>query len=270
MVVIPSLASKCFGVIVAAAIRISQHGSWRLSLQKPLGSHSLVALIPARHGSKRCPGKNTRRLAGKPLLCHTLELAIACPLFSAIVVSTDDVEAYAYANAAGVEVHQRKPAHATDTACDYLWVQDVMQRRDEEMFCILRPTSPFRTVSTIRRAYARLLGSEADSVRAVEPVRQHPGKMWLEVPGSRYLMPVITATHPDGTPWHSSPTQSLPTYYVQNASLEMAWTRVLAQTQTISGYRIAPFLTDAREGFDINTDADFDEAERLSTAYCPS
>ena len=83
-------------------------------------------------------------------------------------------------------------------------------------------------------------------------------------------MPVITATHSDGTPWHSSPTQSLPTYYVQNASLELAWTRVLAQTQTISGYRIAPFLTDAREGFDINTEADFDEAERLSTAYCPS
>ena len=236
----------------------------------PLGSHSLVALIPARHGSKRCPGKNTRRLAGKPLICYTLELAKACPLFSAIVVSTDDLEAYAYAKAASLAVHQRHPDHATDTAPDYLWVNDVMRGRDEELFCILRPTSPFRTVSTIRRAYARLIGSEADSVRAVEPVRQHPGKMWLEAPGSRYLLPVITATRPDGTPWHSSPTQSLPTYYVQNASLELAWTRVLAQTQTISGYRIAPFLTDAREGFDINTEEDFHEAERLSTAYCPS
>jgi CMP-N,N'-diacetyllegionaminic acid synthase len=229
---------------------------------RPLGSHSIVALIPARFGSKRCPGKNTRLFAGKPLICHTIDLARACDLFSAVVVSTDDIEVYALAKAAGVTVHNRQPAHATDDAPDYAWVSDVMQHRPEEIFCLLRPTSPFRTHSTIRRAYARLIGTDAHSVRAVEKVSQHPGKMWIDA--GKYIIPMLDNRHPDGTPWHSSSTQSLPPFYVQNASLEIAWTWVLRQYRTISGEIVSPLLTDPVEGFDINTEADFAEAERLA------
>ena len=244
-----------------------------MSLQKPLGSHSMVALIPARAGSKRCPGKNTRLLGGKPLIQWSLEAAEACGLFSQIIVSSDDADTRYAAIIYGVTAHDRKPAHATDTAPDYLWVNDVMRERSEEIFCILRPTSPFRTASTIRRAYARLIGSGAHSVRAVEKVTQHPGKMWYSPEGSKFMEPALDGGglsdlpdpyHDDGTPWHSSPTQTLPTYYVQNASLEMAWTWVLRQTHTISGHLVAPFLTESLEGFDINTEADFAEAERLA------
>lgn len=230
---------------------------------RPLGSHRIVALIPARAGSKRIPHKNTKPLAGTPLIRYTLELATACPLFSAVVVSTDCTEAYAHAKAAGVEVHPRHPAHATDDAPDYLWVSDVMRGRSEDIFCLLRPTSPFRTESTIRRAYARLMGSGAHSVRAVERVSQHPGKMWIDA--GRYIIPMLEHRHPDGTPWHSSPTQTLPPYYVQNASLEMAWTWVLRQYRTISGELVAPLVTDAREGFDLNTLDDWARAEQLAS-----
>jgi len=66
-----------------------------------------------------------------------------------------------------------------------------------------------------------------------------------------------------GTPWHSLPSQGLPPVYMQNASLEMAQTWVIEATRTITGYTIAPFLTDALEGFDVNTPEDFARAEVL-------
>jgi CMP-N,N'-diacetyllegionaminic acid synthase len=78
------------------------------------------------------------------------------------------------------------------------------------------------------------------------------------------MTPVCDASRSDGTPWHSSPTQTLPPVYVQNASLEMAWTYVVKQFGTIAGRKIAPFFTEGYEGFDINTpDDDWREAERL-------
>lgn len=231
---------------------------------EPYGGHKIVALIPARAGSKRIPGKNTRLLNGKPLIQYTIELANACTLFSSVMVSSDDPEALQLAREAGVVAYPRHPDHATDDACDFLWVNDVMRDSSADIFCILRPTSPFRTQSTIRRAYARLLGSGADSVRAIERVKQHPGKMWRFEAGSRFIVPYVDQTHPDGTPWHSSPTQSLPDVWVQNASLEMAWTYVLKQYGTISGRHVAPFLTEAEEGVDINTPEDWERAERMA------
>ena len=224
----------------------------------------LTVLIPARAGSKRCVGKNKRLLGGKPLIMWTIEAALqAVP--SNIIISTDDLGIIKMVRdeyGAWCEWHHRKPEHATDTATDFSWVSDLRQMIKTPYFAILRPTSPFRTASTIRRAFAALVGSGAHSIRAVERVTHpHPAKMWtLE---GKYMQPVIRGCHEDGTPYHSSPTQSLPVVYAQNASLEMAQTWVIEGTHTISGYTIAPFLTERLEGFDINTEADFIEAERL-------
>lgn len=222
-------------------------------------SIDLTVLIPARAGSKRVPNKNFRALGGKPLIQWTLDAAIAANPASIIVSSDAD-----FGPLIGAEWHHRKPEHATDDAPDILWVKDVLPMVQTPIVAILRPTSPFRTASTIRRAYALLKGSGADSVRAVEPVKQHPGKMWRLDTGTKFMEPFHPACHLDGTPWHSSPTQTLPKVYVQNASLEMVWTRVIEQYGTISGQRVAPFLTDPLEGFDINTEADFARAEELA------
>jgi CMP-N,N'-diacetyllegionaminic acid synthase len=232
---------------------------------RPLGSHSIVALIPARAGSKRVPGKNMRLLAGKPLIQHTIDLAKSVEEFTDVIVSTDDVLTKILALAAGCAVHDRQVDHATDTAPDYLWVSDVLAGRTEDLFCILRPTSPFRTRSTIRRAYAELIASEAHSIRGVRPVREHPGKMWAF--HGRMMRPLVPNVHPDLTPWHSSPTQTLPPYYVQTASIEIGWRWMVAQTQTISGHLIAPFLCDHLESLDINSEDDFTEAERLARLF---
>lgn len=220
----------------------------------------LTVLIPARAGSKRVPGKNTRALGGKPLIQWSIDSAKAANV-AQIIVSTDDAvsEAIAYDN--GCQIHHRKPAHATDDAPDITWVLDVLPMVTTPYIAICRPTSPFRTASTIRRCYATFMASKGDSIRGVTKVSSpHPAKMWV-VAGSS-MHPVLEGAF-GITPWHSMPTQLLPVVYMQNASIEMVSVGAIERTGTISGGWIAPFFTEALEGIDINTEADFLEAERL-------
>jgi len=146
---------------------------------------SAVALVPARGGSQRVPGKNVRELAGHPLIAYSLAAARSSGLFDAVIVSTDSKEIAEVAARYGAEVPGLRPAEmASSTSPDIEWVRHVLahlarEGREPELFSILRPTSPFRTAGTILRAHEELLSRpEADSVRAVELCKQHPGKMW--------------------------------------------------------------------------------------------
>jgi CMP-N,N'-diacetyllegionaminic acid synthase len=225
---------------------------------------SAIALVPARGGSQRVPGKNLLPLVGHPLVAYSIAAARESGLFTAVVVSTDSPEIADAARAYGAEVPGLRPEEkSTATSPDIDWVLHVMRGRREELFSILRPTSPFRTAATIRRAHAQLLelGDRADSIRAVEPVRQHPGKMWL-VDGE--VMRPLLDQPAKGTPLHSRQYPALPRVYVQNSSLEIAWSRVLAaDPPTISGERVAPFFTDPAEGFSIDYPEDVAIAEAM-------
>ncbi len=223
-----------------------------------------VALVPARSGSERVPGKNVLPLAGHPLIAYSIAGAQEAGIFTAVVVSTDSGEIAEIARRYGAEVPGlRPPEMSTSTSFDIEWVLHVMRGREEEVFAILRPTSPFRTGATIRRAFERLveLGDRADSIRAVEPARQHPGKMWT-IDGE-LMAPLLP--QPEGeTPLHSRQYQALPKVYAQNSSLELAWSRVLDDpVPTISGQRVAPFFTDGAEGFSIDYPGDVELAERM-------
>lgn len=231
----------------------------------------MIALIPARGGSRRIPGKNTRLLAGHPLIAYTLGAAHASGLFERLVVSTDDAATARLVRDYGVEVIDRPAAYATDPSPDVQWLRhalDVIGDAPMQTWAILRPTSPFRTADTIRRAYRQftLPDQTADSLRAVERVTQHPGKMWTQAGVGMPITPLLDRRHPDGTPWHSSPTQTLPTYYVQNACLEMGWTANLHTYGTLHGRKVDPFFTRGHEGHDLNTPADWHAAEALLAA----
>ena len=202
-------------------------------------------------------------LAGHPLLAYAIAGARESGVFDVVVVSTDSEEIAEAAERYGATVPGLRPAEiSTATSPDIDWVVHVMTGRPEDLFSILRPTSPFRTGETIRRALDRLLelGDRADSIRAVEPARQHPGKMWT-LDGD-LLEPLLP--QPDGsTPLHSLQYQSLPTVYAQNSSLEIAWSHVLEPPlPTISGRRVAPFFTDGWEGFSVDYPGDLELAER--------
>jgi CMP-N,N'-diacetyllegionaminic acid synthase len=227
-----------------------------------------VALIPARAGSKRLEGKNVRPLAGHPLIAYTIAAALDSRIFEAVIVSTDSPDFAAIARHYGAEVPGLRPAElAGDLSPDIGWVRHSLlslraDGRHYECFSILRPTSPFRTGSTIRRAWDCFRGRrDVDSLRAVERCKQHPGKMWKRQ-GER-IVPLLEG-EPVNPPWHSMAYQSLPEVLVQNASLEIAWSRVALEDGSIAGTRIIPFFTEGYEGVDLNDAKDWWYAEHLT------
>jgi len=226
-----------------------------------------VALIPARSGSKRVTGKNVRLLGGHPMVAYTIAAARESGVFESVIVSTDSEDIADLARRYGAEVPFLRPAaFAGDTSPDIEWLEHIITElekrgRSWDCFSLLRPTSPFRTADTIRRAWSLFTAQEGvDSLRAVEKCAQHPGKMWI-VRGQR-MFPLLPFG-PETQPWHSTPYQALPLVYVQNASLEIAWTRVVRARRSIAGDVLVPFLTEGYEGFDINDAYDWMVAERL-------
>jgi N-acylneuraminate cytidylyltransferase len=236
-----------------------------------------IAFIPARGGSKRVRRKNIRLLGGLPLMVWTITAARESECFDKVVVSTENAAVMAVADAWGTEWLWRPQEFATDDSPDIQWVRQALEHYDDcHVFAILRPTSPFRTADTIRRAVRRFeeLAGDADSMRAVERVKQHPYKMWrvenAKSSPSLWMTPFIDRVSGPDTqlqPAHSVPTQTLPPVYVQNASLELAWRATVERTGTISGIKVAPFFTEYPEGFDINDEEDFIRAEQLAERF---
>jgi N-acylneuraminate cytidylyltransferase len=226
-----------------------------------------VALIPARSGSTRVVHKNIRVLGGHPLIAYSIAAARDSGIFEDVIVSTDSEQYARIARYYGAEVPFLRPAGmAGAKSPDIQWVEFTLERLEQagrrfDCFSILRPTSPFRLPETLRRAWAVFRAQEGiDSLRAVEKCSQHPGKMWV-IQGRR--MTPLLPLGPAEQPWHSSQYHALPEVYVQNASLEIAWTRVVSETRTIAGHTLAPFLTEGHEGFDVNEPIDWRVAEAL-------
>jgi CMP-N,N'-diacetyllegionaminic acid synthase len=221
---------------------------------------SAVALVPARGGSARVPGKNIAPLAGHPLIAYSIAAARESGRFDAIVVSTDSEEIADLARRYRAEVVMRPRSMAGATSPDIEWIRHVLDGTAYDAFSILRPTSPFRRGATIERAWTSF-GDHCDSVRAVRRVREHPGKMWVR--DGEYIRPLLP--QPAGeVPTHSRQTASLPEVWVQDSSLEIAWTRIVADGE-IAGRDVVPFFPEGHEGFSIDYPDELIEAERLAT-----
>ncbi len=220
-----------------------------------------VALIPARAGSKRIAHKNVAPLAGHPLIAYTICAARASGVFGRVVVSTDSEDYAAIARHYGAETPFLRPASMSgDDSPDIEWVRHALdalerERSSFDAFALLRPTSPCRKSETIQRAWREFLAeSGADSLRAVELCDQHPAKMWI-VRGRR-MHPLMPMGWPR-VPFHSTPYAALPPVHVQNASLEIAWTKTARDKGSIAGETLVPFLTQGDEGVDVNRPRDW-------------
>ncbi len=227
--------------------------------------HKIVALIPARSGSKRVPNKNIKKLGEHPVLAYTIRAAIDSGVFDDVICATDDPLYADIARYYGAEVPFLRPQDISgDKSPDIEWVVWMLkhlsaQGRSYDIFSILRPTSPFRQPETIRRAWDTFRNDEsADSLRAVEKCKQHPGKMWV-IRGKR-MLPLMPFTN-NNAPWHSSQYAALPEVYSQDASLEIAWSCIALEQNTIAGETIIPFVSQGLEGFDINEPEDWLLAE---------
>lgn len=233
---------------------------------------SLIALIPARSGSKRVPHKNIKELAEHPLIAYTIQAAKDADIFDRIICSTDSEEIAEIAGDYGAEVPFLRPEQfAKDDSPEYDFIKYTLNALDEKYryFTDLRPTNPFRIGETIKRAWQEFQDKQpCDSLRAIEIAKQTPYKMWnLTTFLNQEIKPltdsfqyIFTKRMSDA---YNLPKQSLPTIYIQNACIEIAHTNVIDYFQNVSGKRIFGFLTEGYEGFDINTPEDWILAEAL-------
>ena len=228
-----------------------------------------IALIPARSGSKRLPGKNIKLLGGIPLLAYSINSAQETCVFDEIIVSTDDQVTADISKQWGARVPLLRPIElASDSSSDIEWVLHAIENMvsvpeaEIGLIAILRPTNPLRTSASILRAID-LLGENpwADSIRAMEPANLHPGKMWT-IGESGCAIPFINQKGRQ-IPTYNLPTQTLPEVWVQNASLEIVRRSSLLETRLISGRNILPIRMPGLEGYDINSQDDWDYLEFL-------
>lgn len=228
-------------------------------------NYTTVAFVPARSGSKRIENKNVKLLAGHPLLSYTIQAALDSGIFNSVICVTDSPLYAEIASYYGAEVPTLRPTEiSTDYSPDIDWIVWILEflrekNRKYDIFSILRPTSPFRTKESIKQAYSAFIKDRsADSLRAVGKCQEHPGKMWV-IRGNR-MLPILPFQN-SSTPWHSSQYSTLPEVYVQDASLEIAWSRTPLIGRTIAGETIMPFISKGLEGFDINEPNDWALAE---------
>jgi len=231
-----------------------------------MSSVSAVAFVPARSGSERVPQKNLRQLAGHPLLAYAIETALQSGVFQRVVVSTDSAEIADVARWYGADVpFLRPPEYATSTSPDIEWLRFTIETMPEhyDLFALIRATNPFRGPDAVRRGLDQLLATpEADSLRAVELVKQHPGKTWVLEEDGLLMRPLLDQSHLEVS-WHAGQYQALPPVYIQNSALEIAWTRVVTETGTREGRVVAPFFTQGHEGFNVDDEEDWERAEAL-------
>ncbi len=227
----------------------------------------IIALIPARSKSERLKNKNILKIGKYPLLAIPILAAKKARIFDKIIVSTDSEKYAQIAKKYGAEVPFLRPKKISQsTSPDFDWVNYTIKNLSKKnmnfnIFFILRPTNPFRSHKTILSAWKKFKkNKKADSLRAIEVSKQHPGKMWIKK--SNYIVPFYFRIKKK-QPYYNLQLKSLPKIYKQNASLEISRTNVLNRYKTITGKKILPFFTKGYEGLDINEFYDFRFAKFL-------
>lgn len=227
-----------------------------------IDTQRIVAVIPARGGSKSVPGKNIRLLGGKPLIAWTVETALSVDEIDRVIVSTDSEAIAEVARAYGAEVYER-PAHlATDTALVSAAVHDLVSRLREEgesaaYGVLLEPTAPFRRPGDIRACLQRLHNEGLDSVATFKPVELNPHRAWRLEHG--IPQPFIE----DSIPW--LPRQQLPEAY--QLSGEVYGVRIDGLVHTAQAMlfgRMGAVIVEGRPSLDIDDERDFQLAEWIA------
>lgn len=226
----------------------------------------ILALITARGGSKRVPGKNTRLLGGKPLIVWSIELTKDIPQICDILVSTDDPAIAALSAKAGALVPWLRPAElATDTAnsVDVAihaldWYENTLGKLDGLL--LLQPTSPFRSIESIRKGIQLFHDKARRAVVGVSPALSHP--MWTFKLVDGFLVPFMD-NHGLGVR-----SQDLEPAYEVNGCFYLIYPADLRATRSFINKNSTPLLIKSKkESLDIDTESDFNLASSLVTDF---
>ncbi len=215
----------------------------------------ILALIPARGGSKSIPKKNIAPLAGRPLIAYSIEVALRCRRVSRVIVSTDSEEIRQASVACQAEAPFLRPADlAQDDTPDLPvfvhaleWLAD-NEGYHPEIVVHVRPTTPLRSSKRVDEAIEALLADPgADSVRAVSPPLQNPFKMWTL--GDPYMEPLVDIGVPEP---YNQPRQKLPVAYWQTGYIDVIRTATLLHKGSMTGDRILPYVMEEQFVVDID------------------
>ena len=234
----------------------------------------ILALIPARGGSKGIPRKNIHLFAGYPLIAWSIAAAKQSELVTRLIVSTDDDEIAAIAREYGAQTPFRRPAElAQDTSTDLpvfdhalKWLEEVESYRPK-VIVQLRPTSPVRPRGMVDDAIRILLDHEdADCVRGVVPAKQNPFKMWRFNGEGRPLHPLLEV---DGIREpYNAPRQILPPVYWQTGHIDAIRASTILERHSLTGDTIYPLVIDPHYTADIDTLDDWAKYEALVYSGC--
>lgn len=224
---------------------------------------NIIAIIPARGGSKGIKRKNLVELNGKPLVAYSIEHALDAKLINRVVVSTEDEEIAEVSKAYGAEIPILRPQElAEDHVLDLPVYEHMLKYLEEnegykaDIVVHLRPTTPYRKPSWIDEAVQLLIDNgEADSVRSVSEPSQHPYRVFEIADG--LLTPIMKERHP--TPYLLR-RQDLPPMYFYNCVIDITKPETIFGKQSMTGDKMLPYIMDPNEVIDIDTKMDLEFA----------
>lgn len=217
----------------------------------------VLAVIPARGGSKRVPRKNIREVGGKPLIAHSIEQAQNAAVVDRAIVSTEDADIKSVALAHGGDIPFDRPKTlATDEATSDDVVHHVLKRLQEQgdrydIVCLVPVTTPMRTPGDITGAVEKLRDSEADSVVGITECEHPP--FWAVESDGDFVKPYFD----EHTPWEKTRTQESPVLFRPNGAIFAADVETFLSEQSFyiertAGYRMSPSRSlDIDESFDL-------------------
>lgn len=220
----------------------------------------LLAVIPARGGSKGVPRKNIRELNGKPLIAYTILAALNSNIFDKVMVSTDDIEIAEISAKYGAEVPFLRPANiagdfvSTDAVVIHALHYYLKQEIEFDSVCKLQPTSPLRTAKHLQESYTQYRNSKTDYMVSVCKCEHTP--LWsLTLDEKGYLDNFIQGEQKEGI------RQVLPDYYRLNGSIYWAKVEKYLQTGDFCGGKFLAYIMDQESSIDIDSEKDFKLAE---------
>lgn len=229
----------------------------------------ILAIIPARGGSKGLPGKNIKPLLQHPLIAYSIKAAQESKYINRITVNTDSDEIAGIARKYEAEIPFIRPAElAADDSTDKEVFQHQLQwMREHENYVPdfivqLRPTSPVRFIEWIDKAIEQIMQSDADSIRVITEAPVTPFKMWVLNENNNGAMEPLMHLKDIAEPYNM-PRQKLPVIYWQTGTLDVIRTTTLTDKNSMSGEKILPFIIDKKYAIDIDDVNSFYKAEEI-------
>lgn len=229
----------------------------------------MLAIIPARGGSRGIPKKNVKLLAGRPLIAWTIDAAKNSKLITRIIVSTDDEEIAKLARDLGVEVPFLRPAeisHDLATDVEFLthalnWLKE-KEGYDPEIVLRLPPTSPLRTTTHIDEGIQKLLNTpEADAARPIMEAPKHPYKMWKIDKDGKFLEPFLPKEFTGFDEPYNLPRQLFPKVYLHTGAMDIMRKNTILKQKSTSGKKLTYFFMDPESSVNIDHPMDFEIAD---------